>query len=53
MEMRRRLLMSIARSLATKKSAPRIGSVTSATWNSCVKVCPLPRRSVTFFFPRA
>lgn len=30
MEMRRRLPMSMARSLSMKKSAPRIGSVTSA-----------------------
>ena len=37
MSIRRRLFMSMARSLAMKKSAPRIGSVTSATWNSWLK----------------
>ena len=34
MAMRRRLAMSMARSFAMKKLAPRMGSVTSATWNS-------------------
>ena len=37
MSVRRRLVMSMARSLAIKKPAPRIGSVTSATWNSWIK----------------
>ena len=32
MSMRRHLAMSMARLLAMKKSAPRMGSVTSATW---------------------
>ena len=42
-----------ARSLAMKKSAPRMGSVSSATWNTCMNEQPFPTRIEMFHFPHA
>ena len=51
MFMRRHLAMSTARSLVMKKSAARMGSITSAMWNSWEKEWPWPKGGKSFFCP--